>query len=270
MNKPSYILKRHQDFLDKKINLEQVHKEYEQKISEIKDANCIITDCFDVNHPVNITDNPLSGSIYTLKDNVVTKGIRTTGASKFLDNFIPPYDATLYSLLKQSGAILTSKCNLDQFGMAGTGTYSDYGIVKNVHDQTRITGGSSSGSVNLVAAKAVDFAIGSDTGDSIRRPAAFAGVVGYKPTYGLISRYGVLPYSPSLDHLGIITNSVIDAALVADQICQFDPKDYTSQKLDHEFFKNLKIQKNLKIAVIKGIENDIQENERKIYLNTLD
>ncbi len=268
--KRSLIIKKYQDLKSGKVNISELYQSYLSKVESIKETNSIIT-------PINVnlkkfklTDNPLSACFYTLKDNVSTKGIRTTGASKMLEHYIPPYSATLYELLQKSNAILTSKSNLDQFAMAGTGLESSYGEVSNVLDLSRISGGSSSGSVNLVAIGVVDFAIGSDTGDSIRRPASFLGVVGYKPSYGLVSRYGVLPYAPSLDHVGVIAKKVSDCALVADQICQFDPKDYTSQKLEHDFFDNLKELKNMKIAIIRGIEDAIAPNERKLYLNALD
>lgn len=268
--KRSLILKKHQELKSGKINISDLYHSYLEKIESIKDTNSIITPV-EVNlKDFKLTDNPLSACFYSLKDNVSTKGIRTTGASKMLEHYVPPYSATIYELLQNSNAILTSKCNLDQFAMAGTGLESPYGEVLNVLDHSRIAGGSSSGSVNLVASGAVDFAIGSDTGDSIRRPASFLGVVGYKPSYGLVSRYGVLPYAPSLDHIGVIAKRVSDCALVADQICQFDPKDYTSQKLEHNFFKDLKELKNMKIAVIRGIEDAIAPNERKLYLNALD
>ncbi len=267
--KPSVILKNHQDLKSGKSNVHFLVADCKKKMKQYKDTNSVITECCDLPEDFKLTDNLLSGCIYSLKDNVSTKGIRTTGASKFLDDYIPPYSATIYKLLKQAGAILTSKNNLDQFGMAGTGIQTAYGYAKNILDTTRIAGGSSSGSVNLVAAGIVDFAIGTDTGDSVRRPSSFLGVVGYKPSYGLISRYGVLPYAPSLDHVGIITRTVTDAAIVADQVCQFDPKDYTSQKLEHNFYKNLKTLDKMKISVIKGIEEGIQENERILYLNVL-
>ncbi len=267
--KPSIILKNHENLKTGKTTVDFLISECNKKMQQCKDTNSVITECCDAPKDFKLTDNLLSGCIYSLKDNISTKGIRTTGASKFLDDYIPPYNATIYELLKSSGAILTSKNNLDQFGMAGTGIQTAYGYAKNILDKSRITGGSSSGSVNLVAGGIVDFAIGTDTGDSVRRPSSFLGVVGYKPSYGLISRYGVLPYAPSLDHVGIITRTVADAAIVADQVCQFDPKDYTSQKLEHNFYKNLKVLKGMKISVIKGIEDGILLNERKIYLNVI-
>ncbi len=267
--KKSYILKNYENLKNNNVSIDTLVNDYQQNISKIASSNSIITNCNDLQKEFKLSDNLLSGCLYSLKDNIITKGIKTTGGSLFLENFIPPYDSTIYGLLKQSGAILTSKSNLDEFGMSGTGLDSGFGMVKNILDQSRITGGSSSGAVNLVASGLIHFAIGSDTGDSVRRPASFLGVVGFKPTYGLISRYGVLPYAPSLDHLGIITRSVTDIAVVADQICKFDPKDYTSQKLEHNFYKDLKELKHMNISVIKGIEKDICENERKIYLTIL-
>lgn len=176
---------------------------------------------------------------YVLKDNISTKGITTTGGSKFLKNYIPPYDATVYKLLKQNNAILIGKANMDEFGLGGTGSFSAYGIVHHPFSKLHIAGGSSSGSAVAVATKTVPFAIGTDTGDSIRRPASFCGIVGYKPTYGLISRYGVFPYAPSLDHVGVFTNTVVDAALVSDAIIDYDLNDFSSQKFDKKLFHEL-------------------------------
>jgi aspartyl-tRNA(Asn)/glutamyl-tRNA(Gln) amidotransferase subunit A len=145
-------------------------------------------------------------------------------------NYIPSYNATVYNNLIDAKAILVSKSNCDEFGMGGTGLESGFGHVKNFMDKNRIIGGSSSGSANHVAIGIVPFSIATDTGDSIRRPASFAGVCGYKPTYGAISRYGVFSYATSHDHVGIFAKTVTDCAIVADEIVKYDEKDYTSQK----------------------------------------
>ncbi|MCF0227966.1 MAG: Asp-tRNA(Asn)/Glu-tRNA(Gln) amidotransferase subunit GatA, partial [Malacoplasma sp.] len=150
---------------------------------------------------------------------------------------------------------LLGKVNLDEFGMGGTGTYGYNGPVLNIYDTERETGGSSSGSVNAVAADCGCFSLGSDTGDSVRRPASFLGVVGFKPTYGLISRSGVYPFAPTLDTVGIIANYVTDAAIVAQEIVKFDEKDFTSQKVENsKYFDNLKPLTKINFKVIKGIE----------------
>jgi aspartyl-tRNA(Asn)/glutamyl-tRNA(Gln) amidotransferase subunit A len=140
----------------------------------------------------------------------------------------------------------------------------------NPHDHDRIVGGSSSGSVNLVACGQAPFAIGTDTGDSVRRPASFVGVVGFKPTYGLISRYGVFPYAPSLDSIGINATNVTDTAIVADVICQYDQKDYSSQKMEHTFYKSLTTHKNICVGVIKDLEKHLSKDVLTYYLKAID
>jgi aspartyl-tRNA(Asn)/glutamyl-tRNA(Gln) amidotransferase subunit A len=183
---------------------------------------------------------------------------------------MPPYSASIYDSFNHHNAIMIGKSNMDEFGMGGDGIYSAYGIVKNAYDKERIVGGSSSGSVNLVAAKVVPFAIGTDTGDSSRRPATLVGVVGYKPTYGLISRYGVTPYAPSLDHVGIIANSVTDVAIVAQHIVAFDQKDFTSQRIaDHHFYQNLKLTKQLVIGIVKDMEKYLSPDVLTAYLKCI-
>ena len=173
-------------------------------------------------------DGLLSDIPIALKDNVITKGILTTGGSKLLSNYIPPYSATIVHKIKQAGGIIVAKTSLDELGMGGTGTASFNGIVRNPHDLNRQAGGSSSGSAVVVAAKAVDYAIGSDTGDSVRKPASFVGVVGTKPTYGRISRYGIIPYASSLDHVGYFTSNVSQAARMCDVLSGHDALDQTS------------------------------------------
>ena len=165
---------------------------------------------------------------YALKDNISTKGILTTGSSNTLKNYIPVYDATVYQKLKEAGAVCIGKTVMDEFGLGATGTTGHTGVVKNPWDESLQAGGSSAGSAACVAAGVVPFAIGTDTGDSIRKPAAYCGIVGYKPTYGMISRYGVYPFASSLDHVGVLTRSVYDAALVIDVIKGKDEKDMTS------------------------------------------
>lgn len=174
----------------------------------------------------------LSGIPYALKDNISTKGILTTGSSNLLKDYIPLYDATIYKKLKESGAVLMGKTVLDELAMGGTGTTGHTGIVRNPWDKNRMIGGSSAGSAAAVALGIVPFAIGSDTGDSIRKPAAYGGVVGFKPTYGRISRYGLFPFASSLDHLGIIARSVKDVSYVMDIVKGHDDKDMTSLPIE--------------------------------------
>ena len=175
-----------------------------------------------------ITDNLLSGIPCGIKDNYSTKGVLSTGSSNTLKDYIPFFDATAYEKLKNAGAIMVNKTVMDEFGMGGTGTTGHTGIVKNPWDKTRMCAGSSAGSACSVAYGVYPYATGSDTGDSIRKPAAYCGIVGYKPTYGMISRYGLFPFASSLDHLGVLTRSVKDAAIVVDNMKGIDPKDMTS------------------------------------------
>ena len=170
----------------------------------------------------------LSGIPYALKDNISTKGILTTASSNILKDYIPLYDATIYKKLKNSGAVLMGKTVLDELAMGGTGTTGHTGIVRNPWNKDRMIGGSSAGSAASVALGIVPFAIGSDTGDSIRKPAAYGGVVGYKPTYGRISRYGLFPFASSLDHVGVFARSVKDVSYVMDVVKGHDDKDMTS------------------------------------------
>ena len=175
-----------------------------------------------------ITDNVLSGIPFGVKDNYSTKGVLSTGSSNTLKNYVPFFDATAYEKLKNAGAIMVNKTVMDEFGMGGTGTTGHTGIVRNPWDRARMCAGSSSGSACAVAAGVYPYATGSDTGDSIRKPAAYCGIVGYKPTYGMISRYGLFPFASSLDHLGVLTRSVKDAAIVVDNMKGIDKKDMTS------------------------------------------
>lgn len=170
----------------------------------------------------------LSGIPYALKDNISTKGILTTASSNILKDYIPLYDATIYKKLKNSGAVLMGKTVLDELAMGGTGTTGHTGIVRNPWNKDRMIGGSSAGSAASVALGIVPFAIGSDTGDSIRKPAAYGGIVGYKPTYGRISRYGLFSFASSLDHVGVFARSVKDVSYVMDVVKGHDNKDMTS------------------------------------------
>lgn len=170
----------------------------------------------------------LSGIPYALKDNISTKGILTTASSNILKDYVPLYDATVYRKLKEAGAVLMGKTVLDELAMGGTGTTGHTGIVRNPWDKNRLIGGSSAGSASAVALGIVPFSIGSDTGDSIRKPAAYGGVVGYKPTYGRISRYGLFAFASSLDHVGVFARSVKDVSYVMDIVKGHDDKDMTS------------------------------------------
>lgn len=166
---------------------------------------------------------PLAGVPMAIKDNICTAGVRTTCGSLMLENYTPDFNATVLERLNQAGAVMTGKTNLDEFGMGNTNATSHFGVTHNPLDQSRMPGGSSGGSAAAVAAGAATFALGTDTGGSIRQPAAYCGLVGLKPTYGLVSGYGVIDFAPSMDHLGPLTLDVGDCALVLQAIAGRDP-----------------------------------------------
>lgn len=197
----------------------------------------------------------VGGIPYALKDNFSTTGILTTGSSNILKDYVPVYDATVYKKLKRAGATLVGKTVLDELAMGGTGTTGATGIVKNPWDKERMIGGSSAGSAAAVALGIVPFAIGSDTGDSVRKPAAFGGLVGFKPTYGRISRYGMFAFASSLDHVAMFTKTVEDAAIVTDILKGQDPMDMTTLKDDGKKYSELVTEepKSKKLFYIKEI-----------------
>ena len=184
------------------------------------------------------SNTKLSGIPYGLKDNISTKGILTTGSSNILKDYIPVYDATVYRKLKEAGAVLVGKTVLDELAMGGTGTTGHTGIVRNPWDKDRMIGGSSSGSASSVALGIVPFSIGSDTGDSIRKPASYGGVVGFKPTYGRVSRYGLFAFASSLDTVGVIARSTRDISYVMDIIKGHDDRDMTSLPDDNILYSD--------------------------------
>ncbi len=192
----------------------------------------------------------LAGIPYALKDNLCTKGVLTTCASKMLDNFVPFYDATVAHLLADAGGILLGKLNMDEFSLGCSTENSAFFPSANPWDHTRVPGGSSGGCAAAVASGEVPFALGSDTGGSIRQPAAFCGLVGMKPTYGRVSRWGLVACASSLDQVGSLTRDVRDCALVMEQICVYDPLDSNCVQLPSPDFQGNLIPdvKGLKIA----------------------
>lgn len=208
---------------------------------------------------------PLTGIPMTLKDNICSDGDLTTCASKILDGFRPYYDATVWTKLKTRGAVMLGKTNMDEFAMGSTSETSCYGAPLNPRNREHVTGGSSGGGASAVCANLAAYALGSDTGGSVRQPASFCGIVGLKPTYGAVSRYGLIAYGSSLDQIGVLANSVKDTATVFDAISGVDANDQTSVDFD---FGNIsetlgqKDIKGLKIGVAKeyfdGINDEIK------------
>jgi len=211
-----------------KVTSEELIKESLEKSNALQEkCNAFVTILNDAK-PSDITDNILSGIPCGVKDNYSTKGILSTGSSNTLKDYVPFFNATAIDKLQNTGAVIVNKTVMDEFGMGGTGTTGHTGTVKNPWDTKRMCAGSSAGSAAAVAAGIYPYALGTDTGDSIRKPAGYCGIVGYKPTYGMISRYGVFPFASSMDHCGVLTRCVEDAAIVVDNIKGIDKKDMTS------------------------------------------
>ncbi len=219
------------------------------------------------------SNSPLNKVPYTLKDNYSTNGILTTASSNILKNYVPVYDATVYKKLKEAGAVLIGKATLDELAMGGSGTTGHLGITKNPWDTTRIIGGSSCGSAASVASGLVPFSIGSDTGDSVRKPAAYGGIVGFKPTYGRISRYGLFAFASSLDHVAYFTRSVKDAAIVTDVLKGKDAYDMTSLDDDNKKYTDAVDNdiRGKKLFYFKDVCNkNYYNSEDKVLNETLD
>lgn len=215
----------------------------------------------------------IAGMPFGLKDIFCTRGLKTTCGSRMLENFIPTYDSTAGARLNDAGGVLVGKLNMDEFAMGSSNEQSAFFATHNPWDLERVPGGSSGGSAAAVAAGEVPFALGTDTGGSIRQPAAFCGVVGMKPTYGRVSRWGVIAYASSLDQVGVFTGDVQDCALVMNLIAGRDSKDSTSLEVavpDYSTFLNSNI-KGMRIACPReyfgqGVDSEIQEAVKKALL----
>jgi aspartyl-tRNA(Asn)/glutamyl-tRNA(Gln) amidotransferase subunit A len=209
---------------------------------------------------------PLAGVPVAIKDNMCTEGLLTTCSSKILYNFIPTYTAEAVKKLEEAGAVIIGKTNMDEFAMGSTTETSAYGATKNPWNEAHVPGGSSGGSCAAVAAEEVPYALGSDTGGSIRQPSSFCGVTGIKPTYGTVSRYGLIAYGSSLDQIGPIAKDVTDCATILETIADYDPKDSTSVKRDDLKFTEALVDdvKGLRIGIPRdyfgeGLSPEVKE-----------
>ncbi len=232
----------------KTISSRELSLSYLSRIAEVEpvirgfaslvDQEAILKRAEQVDKLRSIRDNnsPLCGIPVALKDNLCTRGLATTCASRILKDYLPPYDAHVTEKLAEAGAILFGKTNMDEFGMGSSTENSAFDYTRNPWDAECVPGGSSGGSAALVAAREIAFALGSDTGGSIRQPASLCGVVGLKPTYGLVSRYGLIAFASSLDQIGPLTRTVEDCALVMDGIAGHDPRDSTSVNREKESY----------------------------------
>lgn len=280
------ILEIHNDLINKKYSIEDMVREFSKKIEYYKydkkdnvflhiDLANSISKAKELDKNIDKNkDNLLYGICGTLKDNIVVKNQISTGGSKFLENYKSPFTATVAEELYNSNSLILAKVNQDEFGFGGTGLYSGFGIIKNPIDESRIVAGSSSGGAVAVYNGTCSYSIGTDTGDSVRGPANLLGLVGFKPSYGVVSRYGVMPFASSLDHVGVIANDVSDIAIVMDAIACKDVNDYSSIELEtKDFFKSLNLDYKPKLAIIddsfKYVDDNIK-NEYHEFLNKLD
>ncbi len=214
---------------------------------------------------------PLYGIPIVIKDNIAVRGERMTCASRLLENYVAPYNATVIDRLKNAGAVIVAKANMDEFAMGSSSERSAFGPIKNPLNPAYVPGGSSGGSASVVAANYVPVALGSDTGGSVRQPAAFTGTVGFKPTYGRISRYGLTAFASSLDQIGPITKTVEDTALIYSIIAGHDPKDATTLTETVETYEELCAQKGRKltIAVPYAVLEHVDETIREDFLEMI-
>lgn len=267
----SNILKIHYALKQNALNFVDLIQQRFIILNKYKECNSVITNLQnqieEKNYSLNMNEikeqNLLYGIPYSLKDNICTKDLKTTAGSVFLKDFVPQYSAFIYEILEKQKAILLSKDSMDEFGLGGTGKFCFTGEVKNPLNLKKMVAGSSSGSACNVAIGFSTFALVTDTGDSIVKPSSYVGIVGYKPTYGLISRNGIIPYCPSQDTVGIMTKYVADACIVGSYIEQYDQNDPTCQKMSQEqevkLSKLMEI-KHIKFGIYKNLINKLDIN----------
>lgn len=269
---------------NKELTVTDITKAYVDRINEKeKDVNAFVTPLLDdaISQAKEIQTKVESGEVkgnfagipIGIKDNMCTKGVKTTCSSKMLENFVSPYNATVVEKLNDENIINLGKLNMDEFAMGSSTEHSYFKKTKNPWNLNKVPGGSSGGSAAAVAANLVPWALGSDTGGSIRQPASFCGVVGLKPTYGLVSRYGLVAFASSLDQIGPITKDVKDSAMLLNIIAGYDKKDTTSSNKEKvDYLKALKNDvKGLKIGVPReffgeGINEEVKESLEKAIL----
>ena len=254
------------------ITLEDITKSYIDRINDKeKDVQAFVTitdkEALEKVQTIKERKTKFEGIPIGIKDNMCTKGTKTTCSSKMLENFIAPYNATVIEKLNEEGLVSLGKLNMDEFAMGASTEYSAFKKTKNPWDLNTVPGGSSGGSAAAVASNMVPWALGSDTGGSIRQPAALCGIVGLKPTYGLVSRYGLVAYASSLDQIGPITKDVTDSAMLLNIIAGHDEKDSTSANIDKKDYTKALVKdvKGLKIGVPKeyfgeGINEEVKES----------
>jgi len=286
MNFPKTIKEAREGFIKKKFSCLELTRAYLNKIKkENKKYNNFLnlTEKLALDQAKKVDEKiarrqkigPLEGIPIAIKDNILVENYKTTAGSKILENYIAPYDAFVIKRLKKTGAVIIGKTNLDEFAMGSSTENSAFGVVKNPHDIKRVPGGSSGGSAAAVAANHCLVALGSDTGGSVRQPASFCGAIGFKPSYGMVSRYGLIAMASSLDQIGTFGKNVEDAKLVFDIIRGKDPMDsttidYTKYQIPNTRYKNLRIGvpkeyfgKGLDKGVKEKVEQAIKKFEKK-------
>ena len=269
-------LKKLREMLDsKEISAVELTEQYLDRIEKSdKEINSYITVCkenalADAKKAQEVIDSGNSGAFtglpISVKDNICTLGVKTTCASHMLDDFIPPYNATVMEKLKKDNIVMLGKTNMDEFAMGGSSQTSYFGGVKNPYDLTRVTGGSSGGAAASVSADLCAAALGSDTGGSVRQPASFCGVTGLKPTYGTVSRWGLIAFASSLDQIGVIAKSAEDTGYMLEGIYGYDENDATSSKKSEDNYNSLigSDVNKLKIGVPKEFFGDGLNDEVK-------